>query len=131
MPRVQVRLFDLMIVVVFAVISFALYAYIDRMRIAPNRVHEPAVAIYVATLCVSALAAKAGRPRWRPFWSGLVLFGGVYLAVGMKMGWGEINSIESVSLLFRCKIALPLGILCGMATQWLVKPTHSTHDDDA
>ena len=38
------------------------------------------------------------------------------------MGWGVIDFQESRYLLFRCRIALPLGILCGMAVQWLVWP---------
>jgi len=63
MPRVQVKLVDIMVVVVFGAIIFALLAYTDRMAVAPNRVHESAIAIYLVLLCVTALAAKAGRPR--------------------------------------------------------------------
>ena len=63
MPRVQVKLLDIMVMVVFAAIIFTLYAYLDGTRVAPNRVHEAAIAVYVALLCVSAVAARAGRPK--------------------------------------------------------------------
>jgi hypothetical protein len=45
MPRAQLKLLDVMVMVVFAAMTFALYVYVDRMGIAPNRVHEPAIAI--------------------------------------------------------------------------------------
>ena len=63
MPRVQVKLLDIMVMVVFAAIIFALYSYVAGMRVAPNRVHEAAIAVYVALLSVSAVAARAGRPK--------------------------------------------------------------------
>ena len=129
MSRVQIRLLDVMAIVGFAAIIFGLYAYIDRTQVPRNRVHEPAIAIYIAVLCSSALAAKAGRPRWRPFWIGFALFGGVYLAIGLKLGWGVTVFLESESVLFRCQIALPLGVLCGVAAQWLMMPPSSAVED--
>jgi hypothetical protein len=128
MPRVQVRLFDIMAFVAFAAIIFSLITFLGRTPFASNRVHETPLAIYVAVLCTSALAARLGRRRWRPFWSGLALFGGVYLVVGLKMGWGVSNRQESASLLFCCQSAFPLGLLCGMATQWLTDPHRSGTD---
>jgi hypothetical protein len=125
MARFRIRLLDVMALIGFAAMVFALKAYLDR-AVAPNRVHEAPLAIYVAVLCTAALAARAGRPRWRPFWSGLALFGGVYLVSGLQMGWSVSNYQDSRSLLFRCQIALPLGLLCGIATQWLVVPFPST-----
>jgi hypothetical protein len=130
MFRVQIRLLDVMAIVGFAAIIFGLYAYIDRTPVPANHVHESAIAIYIAVLCSSALAARAGRLRWRPFWSGLALFGGVYLAIGLKMGWGVSNHIDSASVVFRCQIALPLGLLCGMAAQWLMMPPSSAAEDE-
>jgi hypothetical protein len=120
MPRVQLTLFDVMVMVVFAAVVSALYAYLEHAPAPPaNHVHHAAIAVYVAVLCMSALAARTARLEWRPFWTGVALFGIVYLIVGLKLAWGTIDFLESASLVFRCKIALPLGILCGMATQWL------------
>src|SRR5262249_46767579 len=122
-------LLDVMAIVVSAAAILALITYLVR-PLQPERVHEAALAIYLAVLCTAALAARAGRPRWRPFWSGLALFAGMYLVTGLKMGWGVRNHEDSESLLFRCQIALLLGLLCGMATQWLVRPGPSTDEHE-
>jgi hypothetical protein len=126
MQRFQVRVLEAMAIVVLAAITFAFYAYRDRPLLAMERAHEAALAVFVVALFVSALATRAGRRRWRPFWCGLALFACIYLAIGLKMGWGVSNHEQSASLLFRWRIALPLGLLCGMATQWLMTPNPLT-----
>jgi hypothetical protein len=125
-PRFRLRLLDVMAMVFFAAIVLALYVFCDSTVRPGINLHEPAFAIYVAVLSAAAIAARAGRKRWRPFWSGVVVFGGLYLVTGLHLGWGVGDYQASASLLFRCQIALPLGILCGMAAQWLMAPTSST-----
>jgi hypothetical protein len=124
--RFRLRLRDAMAMVFFAAIALALYVFCDSPARPGYTFHEPAFAIYVAVLSTAAIAAKVGRKRRRPFWSGVTIFGGLYLVTGLHLGWGVNDYQSSASLLFRCQIALPLGILCGMAAQWFVIPSSST-----
>ena len=65
----------------------------------------------------------ARRPRpGRAFWGGVAFYGWVYLVVGLRLGFitepGERSRL--------CATALPLGIICGLASWWLASGKKGT-----
>lgn len=112
MIRPRLTVLDMMAIVLFAALLCFAVVLLEGPSIPGAAV---ALGIYLAALSVATLATtRLGRPRFRPFWRGVTLFGWLYLAIVLKFALLHEPYYERLAL-----IALPLGPLCGMASAWL------------
>ncbi len=81
---------------------------------------EIAVAVYLSVLTFATLLWRYGPEAIRPFCLGVAAYGWVFLAFGVHFMLGDWSNGSNSGLARRCLIALPLGLMVGIASQWLV-----------
>ncbi len=120
----RVTLLEMMAFILFSAVILGAVKLYDDQAI---RDDDAAIAIYLVVLCSATVGANSYRVG-RQFWFGVAFYGWVYLALALHFMFSVSGEGTARS---RCLAALPMGVICGLASWWFLKPRLRNEDVDS
>jgi hypothetical protein len=107
-PHAHRTVLDLMALVLLVALFFGAARFFSDERIYAE---DWGFGVYLAALTVASLGACSSRPA---FWRGVAAYGWLYLVLGLRLGFISEPALRRQL----CFVALPLGLICGLASWW-------------